>query len=485
MPPSRANRPHAARARRHPRPPAEPFGRIAGRIALAQAVRAIDAARETHPARRARRALDPAESLRTTLADLDSSTRAPHAALDEVRRLTAESQHLLGERLADLENFDRRSTHLSQQLYDEALRMPHAPVRRRRPAASRAWCATSRARSARRCARKSSANRRRWTATFSTSSTRRSAICCATPSITASRRPPCAARAASRAEGTLTLEARHSAGTLLITVTDDGAGIDLDALRRVVVQQEARERGDGRAADRSRAARVPVPARLLDARSRSPTSPAAASASTRCRTWSRQVRGTVRVTQRSRPSARASQLQLPLTLSVIRSLLVEVGGEPYALPLAHVHAHAARAPRADDRTARRPSAFRVRRPAASVSSPRIRFCDAGAVRRRRRHASAGRDRRRRGDLRPGRRSLSRRAELVVQPLDPRLGKIRDIAAGALMEDGAPRADRRCRRHAALGRKARRAAASSSTRSTARAHASRRVSASACWWSTIR
>jgi two-component system sensor histidine kinase and response regulator WspE len=28
-------------------------------------------------------------------------------------------------------------------------------------------------------------------------------------------------------------------------------------------------------------------------------------------------------------------------------------------------------------------------------------------------------------------------ELVVQPLDPRLGKVKDIAAGSLMEDGAP------------------------------------------------
>jgi two-component system sensor histidine kinase and response regulator WspE len=28
-------------------------------------------------------------------------------------------------------------------------------------------------------------------------------------------------------------------------------------------------------------------------------------------------------------------------------------------------------------------------------------------------------------------------ELVVQPLDPRLGKVQDIAAGALMEDGSP------------------------------------------------
>ena len=30
------------------------------------------------------------------------------------------------------------------------------------------------------------------------------------------------------------------------------------------------------------------------------------------------------------------QLQLPLTLSVLRTLLVEVGGEPYAFPLAQI-----------------------------------------------------------------------------------------------------------------------------------------------------
>src|SRR5690606_34094708 len=30
------------------------------------------------------------------------------------------------------------------------------------------------------------------------------------------------------------------------------------------------------------------------------------------------------------------QLQLPLTLSVVRTLLVEIGGEPYAFPLAHI-----------------------------------------------------------------------------------------------------------------------------------------------------
>ena len=40
-------------------------------------------------------------------------------------------------------------------------------------------------------------------------------------------------------------------------------------------------------------------------------------------------------------------------------------------------------------------------------------------------------------------------ELVVQPLDPRLGKVKDISAAALMEDGSPGVDRGCGRHGAL------------------------------------
>ncbi|MFP3617045.1 hybrid sensor histidine kinase/response regulator, partial [Paraburkholderia sp. SIMBA_050] len=49
----------------------------------------------------------------------------------------------------------------------------------------------------------------------------------------------------------------------------------------------------------------------------------------------RGVRGAVRIFNEPGAGMRFV-LQLPLTLSVIRSLLVEVGGEPYAFPLAHV-----------------------------------------------------------------------------------------------------------------------------------------------------
>src|SRR6185295_8341634 len=49
----------------------------------------------------------------------------------------------------------------------------------------------------------------------------------------------------------------------------------------------------------------------------------------------KQVRGTVRVVSAPGKGTRFL-LQLPVTLSVVRTLLVEIGGEPYAFPLAHI-----------------------------------------------------------------------------------------------------------------------------------------------------
>src|SRR6185503_238241 len=48
-----------------------------------------------------------------------------------------------------------------------------------------------------------------------------------------------------------------------------------------------------------------------------------------------QVRGTVRVTT-TRGVGTQFRLQLPVTLSVMRALIVEVAGEPYAFPLSAV-----------------------------------------------------------------------------------------------------------------------------------------------------
>src|SRR4029078_10640885 len=49
----------------------------------------------------------------------------------------------------------------------------------------------------------------------------------------------------------------------------------------------------------------------------------------------RQVRGSFRVSSKLGKRTRF-QLQLPVTLSVVRTLLAEIAGEPYAFPLAYI-----------------------------------------------------------------------------------------------------------------------------------------------------
>ncbi len=87
---------------------------------------------------------------------------------------------------------------------------------------------------------------------------------------------------------------------------------------------------------RDRAAGIPVPARLhacattvyrgLGARRR---------AGRRAGHGARRARQPARVSQQPGSGTRF-QLELPLSLSVVRSLLVEVAGEAYAFPLGHV-----------------------------------------------------------------------------------------------------------------------------------------------------
>jgi two-component system sensor histidine kinase and response regulator WspE len=234
-------------------------------------------------------------------------------------------------------------------------------------------------------------------------------------------------------QGVIQLEARHSAGMLLVNVSDDGAGIDLDKLRRTIVQRQLSNEEtvqqlseaelleflllpsfslrDTVTAISGRGVGLDVVANML-----------------------KQVRGTVRIFNTAGQGTRF-QLQLPLTLSVIRSLLVMINGEPYAFPLTYVN-----------RT------LELQRDQLSMLEGYQHFTfgdrQIGLV-------SAHQilqkgELQTKDDIVPvvvigdneqtyglavdgflGERML------VVQPLDARLGKIPDVMAGALMEDGSP------------------------------------------------
>jgi two-component system sensor histidine kinase and response regulator WspE len=374
------------------------------------------------------RALD---QLHETLADLKLDPRA-QAALEEVRRLTAESQHLLAERLADLESFDRRSTHLSQQLYDAALQC------RMRPFGDGTG---GLARMVRDVAR-SLGKKVRWQLVGESTQVDRDILDLLeaplghmlrnaldhgieTPAVRLAHGKP--------EEGTLTLDARHTAGALLITVADDGAGIDLDALRASIVRKKlASEETAARLSEAELLEFLFLPGFSL--RDQVTEVSGRGVGLDAVHDVVKRVRGTVRITHEPGLGTRV-QLQLPLTLSVIRSLLVEVAGEPYAVPLAHVNRtlHVSRA-EIELLEGHQHIAFSGRRigvvTAHQILDTAPPADESGTVS----MIVIGDGAQTYGVVVD--RFLGERM-LVVQPLDPRLGKIRNITAGALMENGDP------------------------------------------------
>ena len=194
----------------------------------------------------------------------------------------------------------------------------------------------------------------------------------------------------------------------------------------------------------------------------------------------RQLRGAVRVHQHTGQGTRFV-LEMPLSLSVVRSLLVEVQNEIYAFPLAYV-SHALQVSASDieqleghqhfrfmDRQVGLVSARQILRsgePAPAAES----VCVVLVGDHERLYGIAV-------DRYVGERTV------VVQPLDPRLGKVQDVMAGALMDDGRPLLILDVEDMLLSVQKL--IEGGRLTGWTAAARWPRRAGASACWWSTIR
>jgi len=233
-------------------------------------------------------------------------------------------------------------------------------------------------------------------------------------------------------EGTLRLEARHSAGLLLIDVEDNGGGIALAPLRQAVVQRKlttpemAEKLSEEELLDflflpgfslRDQVTEMSGRGVGLDV----------------VQTVVRALGGSVRVTTQPGQGT-CFQLQLPLTLSVLRVLLVEVASEPYAFPLARIQ-KVLRAPHTeiemveghehiafDGQRIGLVSGRQLLEKGAPPPSEHLCVVVLG-------------ERTKRFGLVVDR-FLGER-DLVVQPLDRRLGKIKDLSAAALMPDGSP------------------------------------------------
>ncbi|HDR8938303.1 hybrid sensor histidine kinase/response regulator [Burkholderia vietnamiensis] len=361
--------------------------------------------------------------------DLDAGALA---SMNEVRHMLNDLQRALAERMDEFDRFERRSTHIAEQLYDEALQCRMRPF----GDATRAY-----PRIVRDLARSLGKQVRFSIVGEGTQVDRDILDLLDAPlghllrnAIDHGVEPPDVRRARGKpADARVTLEARHSAGSLLVSVIDDGPGVDLDALRAAVVRQ--------RLTDDETAARL-SDAELLEFLLLPGFSmrDAVTDVSGRgvgldaVQEMVRGVRGAVRIFNEPGVGMRFV-LQLPLTLSVIRSLLVEVGGEPYAFPLAHVRRTLELAHDDIDVLEGQPHFPFDGRRAGLVAAHQL--LDAGASDAARATTAVvvvGGEPELYGVAVD--RFLGERM-LVVQPLDSRLHKIQNIAAGALLENGDP------------------------------------------------
>ncbi|AFQ51362.1 hybrid sensor histidine kinase/response regulator [Burkholderia cepacia] len=361
--------------------------------------------------------------------DLDAGVLA---SMNEVRHMLNDLQRSLAERMDEFDRFERRSTHIAEQLYDEALQCRMRPF----GDATRAY-----PRIVRDLARSLGKQVRFSIVGEGTQVDRDILDLLDAPlghllrnAIDHGVESPDARRARGKsAEASVTLEARHSAGSLLVSVIDDGPGVDMDALRAAVVRQ--------RLTDDETAARLSDPELLeflllpgFSMRDAVTDVSGRGVGLDAVQEMVRGVRGAVRIFNEPGAGMRFV-LQLPLTLSVIRSLLVEVGGEPYAFPLAHVRRTLELAHDDIDVLEGQPHFPFDGRRAGLVAAHQL--LDAGepdAARASTAVVVVGGEPELYGVAVD--RFLGERM-LVVQPLDSRLHKIQNIAAGALLENGDP------------------------------------------------
>ncbi|UOF17319.1 hybrid sensor histidine kinase/response regulator [Lysobacter capsici] len=365
-----------------------------------------------------------------------SLARDQHAAalLAQARSQIAESQRLLADRIAQLDLFERRTASVAHRLYDEALSSHMRPF----ADGTRGF-----KRMVRDLARELGKQAQLEIAGAKTQVDRDVLARLEAPlahllrnAVDHGIESAQARRAAGKPDaGTIRLEAHHVSGLLEIVVEDDGRGIDLERIRETVVVR--------RLTDADTASRL-SPAELMEflflpgftLREVVTEISGRGVGLDAVQTMVKELRGSVRLSSRPGGGSRF-QLQLPLTTSVLRGLVVEIGGEPYAFPLTQISS-TAMVPREqvqwlegrqhfqlNTRSIGLVSAAQVLGGAESQSSPEQLQVIVVA-------ASGGGH-----EYGLAVERFIGVNELVVQPLPGQLGKVKDISAGALLDDGTP------------------------------------------------
>ncbi|MCD7039960.1 MULTISPECIES: hybrid sensor histidine kinase/response regulator [Pseudomonas] len=233
------------------------------------------------------------------------------------------------------------------------------------------------------------------------------------------------------AEGLIRLRASHQAGLLVLELSDDGNGVDLERLRGTIVDRHLSPVETAlRLSEEELLTFLFLPGfSLRDTVTEVSGRGVGLDA---VQHMVRQLRGAVVLEQTAGQGSRF-HLEVPLTLSVVRSLVVEVGEEAYAFPLAHIERMCDLAPDDIVQLEGRQHFWHEGRHVGLVAASQLLQRPAGQSPSETLKVVVIRER----DTVYGiavERFIGERT-LVVLPLDDRLGKVQDISAGALLDDG--------------------------------------------------
>lgn len=362
-------------------------------------------------------------------AALDALARS---TLEDARTRAAECRTLLGEQLNDLDGYARRVDDLSDRLYREALKS------RMRPFGD---CAHGFPRMVRDVARQLGKDVRFELSGEATDVDRDVLESLEAPLTHLLRNAvdhgleaaPGRESAGKPAQGVVRVEARHHAGMLAITVSDDGRGIDPGALRAKIVER-------GLLAESVVQNLTSVELFEFIFLPGFSTARAVTEISGRgvgldaVRSMVEAVSGVVRVSSELGRGT-SFYLQLPVTRSVMRAVVAEVAGEAYAFPLLRIE-RILRVAASDVQTLGAVQYFVLEGENVSlVGASQILGFGSEQPKTREICVVVIGDRTRRYGIAVDK--FLGEHDLVVRPLDPRLGKVQDIAAAAILVDGAP------------------------------------------------
>jgi len=233
--------------------------------------------------------------------------------------------------------------------------------------------------------------------------------------------------------GTIVLEARHRAGMLSIEISDDGRGVDLEKIRRTVVERKMASAAMAAAMSQAELLEfLFLPAFSLKENTTEISGRGVGLDIVH--DVMRQQNGTVRLESEQGVGFR-SYITLPLTQSIVRALVVDIKGEAYAVPIVKVE-RVIKVAQADIHTLENKQFFEhggehlglvsaaqvleLGDSSATAAELPVVLIGSGA----RRYAMVV-------DAIRGEQSLA------VQAIDPIFGKMRDISAAALLDDGEP------------------------------------------------